>query len=385
MKRTAAGVLLGFVVVVATAPSALAAPGTVSLSASAAVIDYGRSVHLSGQVSTATAGETVDIDDASNTPLTPALTDTNGRFSVSLTPSANVTVHADWQGNVSPNVTIGVRAVVTVNLTRVRLFGTAIARGTVAPANPGAPVDVTLLRNGNVVRHRRPAMGAGGRFRVAMPIMRPGRYRVRASFADAGHRRGTAFAGPRSTPLPSLTIGSTGIFVLLLERRLVQLRYRLVDIDRTYDVRTGDAVLAFRKVQRTLPISSVNASVWRALAAPIRPRPRFAWPRFHIEVDQTRQVLYTVFRGSVTHIMHISSGKPSTPTPDGSFQVFSKLPGFSSHGLYYPSFFDGNRAIHGWTEVPPYAASHGCVRVPYWNAKWIFGLADYGTRVLVYH
>ena len=102
-------------------------------------------------------------------------------------------------------------------------------------------------------------------------------------------------------------------------------------------------------------------------------------------VDQSRQVLYTVLDGSVTNIMHVSTGKASTPTRDGSFSVTSKLAGYSDHQLYYPSFFDGSRAIHGWPDVPTYPASHGCVRVPYWNAKWIYGLAAIGTRVIVYH
>jgi len=35
--------------------------------------------------------------------------------------------------------------------------------------------------------------------------------------------------------------------------------------------------------------------------------------------------------------------------------------------------------------VPPHPASHGCSRVPYWTAKWIYGLARMGTRVIVHH
>ncbi|HEX9123799.1 MAG TPA: L,D-transpeptidase, partial [Actinomycetota bacterium] len=72
-------------------------------------------------------------------------------------------------------------------------------------------------------------------------------------------------------------------------------------------------------------------------------------------------------------------------THDGAFRVYRKLAGFSPNRLYYPSYFDGLRAVHGWTEVPAYPASHGCVRVPYWNAQWIFGLATLGTPVIVYH
>ena len=35
--------------------------------------------------------------------------------------------------------------------------------------------------------------------------------------------------------------------------------------------------------------------------------------------------------------------------------------------------------------MPTHAASHGCVRIPYWNAQWVYGLADYGTPVVIYH
>jgi lipoprotein-anchoring transpeptidase ErfK/SrfK len=65
--------------------------------------------------------------------------------------------------------------------------------------------------------------------------------------------------------------------------------------------------------------------------------------------------------------------------------VYSKLAGFSPKRLYYPSFFDGERAIHGWTDVPTYAASHGCVRIPYWVTLWMFDQDPIGTPVIIYH
>ena len=113
--------------------------------------------------------------------------------------------------------------------------------------------------------------------------------------------------------------------------------------------------------------------------------PRDRSDGFHIEVDQTRQVLVTVRDGQAENIIHVSTGKPSTPTRDGSFHVYSKLAGFSPKQLYYPSFFDGERAIHGWTDVPTYAASHGCVRIPYWVTLWMFDQDPIGTPVLIYH
>ena len=385
MRRSA---LVGFIAlafVCVTVPSALAAAGAVTLSASASTINFGESVRLSGEISPPAGGQAIDIVDVTGAVLTTTTTGGAGRFSASLSPRANVTLHAVWGSDISPDVSIGVRAVVTVHLGSVRLFDGAAVRGTVAPAVAGVTVAVTLLRDGKPVADRSAGVGAAGGFRTTFTIEQPGTYRVRAAFADPDHVRGTAIDGPRSTPLPSLRIGSSGIFVRLLEQRLVDLQYRLVDIDRRYDFRTADAVLAFRKVQRMLRVSTVDAGIWRALAHPLRPRPRSSTNGFHIEVDQSRQVLYTVQDGSVTNIMHVSTGKASTPTRDGSFSVTSKLAGYSDHQLYYPSFFDGSRAIHGWPDVPTYPASHGCVRVPYWNAKWIYGLAAIGTRVIVYH
>jgi len=372
MRRSVLGGFLAVAFVCVTMPSALAAVGAVTLSASATTIDFGESVRLTGEISPPAGGQAVDIVDATGTLITTSTTGAAGRFSASLSPRANVTVHAVWGNEVSADVSIGVRAVVTVHLGPDRLFD-------------GATVAVTLTRDGKPVADDSVVIGAAGGFRTTFTIELPGTYRVRAAFTDPDHLRGTAIDGPASTPLPSLRIGSSGIFVLLLEQRLVDLQYRLVDIDRRYDFRTADAVLAFRKVQRMLRVSTVDAGIWRALAHPLRPRPRTSTSGFHIEVDQSRQVLYTVRDGSVTNIMHVSTGKASTPTRDGSFSVTSKLAGYSDHQLYYPSFFDGSRAIHGWPDVPTYPASHGCVRVPYWNAKWIYGLAPIGTRVIVYH
>ena len=164
----------------------------------------------------------------------------------------------------------------------------------------------------------------------------------------------------------------------------MELHYRLAGTDRRYDFRTADAVVAFHKVNRMARTYVVDAATWRRLADPVTPRARFDWRGFHFEVDQTRQVLYTVEDGEVTNVLHVSTGAGGA-THDGRFRVYRKLAGYSPNRLYYPSYFDGLRALHGWTEVPTYAASHGCVRIPYWNAQWVFGLASYGTRVAIYH
>ena len=86
----------------------------------------------------------------------------------------------------------------------------------------------------------------------------------------------------------------------------------------------------------------------------------------------------------VAHILATSTGANGY-THDGRYHVFRKLAGTSGGGLYYPSYFDGRRAIHGWPDVPPYAASHGCSRIPMWAATWMYTQSEIGTEVLVYH
>lgn len=382
----AIAVLVFLVATLAWAPTAWAqTASSVSLASSATTIAYGGRVTLSGSISSAAGGQTVDVLDDTDAIVASATTNTAGAFAVDYAPESSVTLRAVWQSVASDPVTIGVRAVVDVRLSKVRLFDTVTVRGSVAPAHPGAKVEISLVQVGDVVAQHHAAMGSAGGFATTFSIDQPGTYRVRATFADADHLRGSAHDGPRTTPLPSLHVGSHGVYVKLLERRLVELHYRLAGVNRGYDHRTADAVVAFRKVQGMQRVFTVDTAVWRALADPRIPRPRFDMKRFHFEVDQTRQVLYTVQDGRVTNVIHVSTGKPSTPTPDGTYHVYSKCPCLTPLGLYYPSFFDGERALHGYVEVPVYAASHGCVRIPYWNAKWVYRLALIGTPVMIYH
>jgi hypothetical protein len=294
-------------------------------------------------------------------------------------------LHASWQGVDSATVTIRVRAVVTVRHGAVRLFGAVHVTGRVRPVRAGEAVTVSLLRAGDLLATRTPSMRAAGTFGTSFRVSLPGTYRVRATFSSSDLLVGSAASDAATTMLPSLSQGDHGVFVTLLEQRLRSLRYHLTRVDEEFDFRTADALLAFRKVQGMDRNSRVTSATWRALARPKRLHPRGSGHGFHIEINQTKQVIFTVLEGEVTGIIPTSTGKPSTPTYDGAFRVVRKLAGYSGHGLYYPSYFDGNRAIHGWPDVPTYPASHGCARVPMWTARWIFGRAPIGTRVVVYH
>ncbi len=377
---------IGVVALGLGAPAAEAqAADTVTLEATPRTVAFGRSVTLSGSIDPASRGQRVEIRTDADATVATATTGSAGNYSVTFEPRTNVVLHAVWGTATSEPVSVGVRAVVDVSLGAVRLFDHAVARGTVRPLHPGDTVQVRLIRGGRVLARRSASIGTAGGFSASFEITSPGTYRVRARFADNDHLTGTDVSGARTTRLPSLREGSKGVYVRLLERRLVELNYRLVGVDRAFDFRTADAVMAFRKVQRMTRTGTVDEAVWRRLADPIVPRPVLDRRAFHVEVDQSRQVLYIVDDRVVTGIVHVSTGKSSTPTRDGLFRIRYKVPGYTSKGLYYASFFDGQRAIHGWPEVPSYPASHGCVRVPYWHAKWIFAITPVGTPVKVHH
>ena len=100
-------------------------------------------------------------------------------------------------------------------------------------------------------------------------------------------------------------------------------------------------------------------------------------------MSKGRQVLFVVRDGQVALIVQVSTGATGN-TPLGHWQVYSKVPGFNAKEMYYSSFFVGGFAIHGYHSVPPYPASHGCVRIPLWVATRIYSLVDYGTNVYIY-
>jgi L,D-transpeptidase catalytic domain/Putative peptidoglycan binding domain len=355
----------------------------VTLSANRTSIMFGRAVGLSGHIAPRTGGEPVNIIDRNGRRVASARTDDRGRYRVWVRPRRNVVLRAQWATAVSDPIRVKVHPILRVSLGRVRAFDRAPVRGSLRPRHRGR-VRLALRHNGNVIKRKRVRVRRDLSFATRFAIPRPGSYSVVARFDDQDHARATARSGSRATPLPSLSRGSKGIFVKLLERRLRSLGYYLPGANRSYDSKTYDAVIAFNKVQRRLRSGNVTASTWRALGSPRWPRARLRRGRFHIEIDQTRQVVFTVRRGRVTNVLHTSTGAGGA-TRDGSFRVFRKVDGYSGGGLYYPSYFDGLRAIHGWQQVPTHPASHGCARVPMWAAKWIYRKADIGTRVLVYH
>jgi lipoprotein-anchoring transpeptidase ErfK/SrfK len=147
-------------------------------------------------------------------------------------------------------------------------------------------------------------------------------------------------------------------------------------------------VYAFQKVQGLERTGVVDPAFWARTENPRLPTPRYRSPANHIEVDKTRQVLYIVRDGQVSLISPVSTaGISGYYTPEGVFSIYRKVSGWDTSplGFLYDSmYFTGGYAIHGNPSVPPYPASHGCVRVPMWLIPRLFETEPYGEQVYVY-
>jgi N-acetylmuramoyl-L-alanine amidase len=187
---------------------------------------------------------------------------------------------------------------------------------------------------------------------------------------------------------PRLSYGTTSPGVAEVARRLAALHYAVPSFSETFSSDLVQAVYAFQKVEGLPRTGSVDEAVWARLAAAAIPRPRYAEPADHIEVDKARQVLLVVRNGEVTLVSPVSTaGIPGYYTPTGRFAIYRKVVGYDPSPLgvlLNPMYFVAGYAIHGNPSVPPYPASHGCVRVPNFVIARLFQSEPYGESVFVY-
>lgn len=119
---------------------------------------------------------------------------------------------------------------------------------------------------------------------------------------------------------------------------------------------------------------------------------------YNILVDKSKQRVY-IFNGQTLDKEFVcSTGKDETPTPSGRFLVGGKGKLFyaSSNSIcYYWTRLDNNYLFHsaiydlnGYVVESEYEklgskASHGCIRLPYNDAKWIYDNVPQGTLVTI--
>jgi peptidoglycan hydrolase-like protein with peptidoglycan-binding domain len=194
-------------------------------------------------------------------------------------------------------------------------------------------------------------------------------------------------------------MGASGPGVTDLQRRLEALGYWTGGANGVFGPLTQQAVWAFQKING-LPRSGVVDDATRiAFRTAQRPTPR-STSGYVAEVDKGRQVVIIASNGHTNLVFNTSTGTDRmytfegrqylADTPTGHFVMNRQIDGVrvgQLGTLYRPKYFhpDGI-AFHGYPSVPPYPASHGCVRLSNAaiNFVWDANIIPLGTAVWVY-
>jgi peptidoglycan hydrolase-like protein with peptidoglycan-binding domain len=261
--------------------------------------------------------------------------------------------------------------------------------GRIAAYAPGLQVQVDVFKKTRRVKSKArpvlPAAAGGGKFRLSFTPSQRGTYRIRArQVVPPGQPAPTSRFVRLFVVRPHAAQGSRGTAVRALQNRLAALGF-LTPVNGLFNSSTARAVLAFRKVNGYARSTAAGRAVFRKLALGKGGfHVRYPKAGKHGEFDWSRQVLVLARGAKPVKIVHASSGKPSTPTVFGKFHFYRKSPGTNSHGMYYSNYFVGGYAVHGYPEVPTFAASHGCIRIPIPSAIAVYKWIDVGDTIYVY-
>ena len=161
--------------------------------------------------------------------------------------------------------------------------------------------------------------------------------------------------------------------------------YHQAAVSRRLNWSSRLAMLAFRKVNGMSWNSSYSRKIFRLLLEGKGEfKPKHPGAGKHVEVDISRQVMAFIRKGKPVHVFHVSTGAPSSPTIQGKFHFYLRQPGYNQKMMYYSVYFSGNYATHGFSSVPNYNASHGCVRNPIPYSVFIYNWIDLGMTIYVY-
>ncbi|MDQ4070067.1 MAG: L,D-transpeptidase family protein [Actinomycetota bacterium] len=185
--------------------------------------------------------------------------------------------------------------------------------------------------------------------------------------------------------------------VWALQERLAELGYDVGTPDGQWGARTTYSLMAFQKVEGLTRDGQDGPATQAALATASKPGPMVpGGAPTRIEIDVARQVLFHWVNGSLARILPVSTGNNErycvngecdvAVTPGGTFRIGRKAAGLEVSPLgelWWPMYFNGGIAIHGSPSIPPYPASHGCVRIPMYAAPTFYDQVPAGTRVHV--
>jgi peptidoglycan hydrolase-like protein with peptidoglycan-binding domain len=263
--------------------------------------------------------------------------------------------------------------------------------GTVRPFVGHQKVQVRLGSGGDTLAKKNPFVrqvkGKNfGRFKLrSKPLLDPGKYRARALKKATDQQAGASAKSKKfSLKFIDLDPGDRGPAVDLFNQLLRDEGYYDTDKNR-YGSHTERAVMAFRKVNGMARNFQATPGIFKALADDKGGfKPKYPNAGKHTEVDISKQVMALVDDGEAKYVFHIATGAAATPSDQGAFTYYRKDPGFNSIGMYYSVYYNRGEATHGYHSVPPYPASHGCIRNPIPDSIFIYNWIDLGDKMYVY-
>jgi hypothetical protein len=273
---------------------------------------------------------------------------------------------------------------------RAPILSTVPVTGSVNPFVPGQSVELTFYVDGKkllkrTVRTQPARTGAGGVFQTKILIRKDGRYAVSAHLPATESLRGasTKRTSWRVT-FPALHAGECDRVVKAFKESLATMGY-VAGGGSCFNDRTGREVLAYRKVNDM----ERSERAGRGLVQDVFGQRggyhvRYPGAGEHAEVPLSKQVLVLTKGDKPFAIYPVSTGKPSTPTITGHYHFYLRSPGYNSEGMYYSFYWHNGYAVHGYAEVPNYAASHGCVRTFIADQPRIYDQLNYGESIFVF-
>jgi PKD repeat protein len=372
-------------------------PGAVTLATPSQPAPYGGAAAITGVLTPPAAGQKVRVEANRSgrwVVLAVATTAANGHFRTLLRVRRPDVLRARWKGAngafrtaESTPVKLVVKPSVRLQAAAATVYGDVTAGGTVSPALPGSQIAVTITEGTKQVGEQQVELGKDSRFHFSVSAPGKGIYDVKVTVSATGSYAQGGTSTRVHARFPELRYGMTEPAVGVLRRRLAALGYRSSITGNQFSSDLEDAVLAFQKVQGLDRTGGVGPALWSALDTPKLPHLRYPGQGDHLEVDKTLQVLLVAHAGKVAWISPVSTGAPGKYTPEGTFQVQRKVPGFDPSPLgtlWDPLYFTGGYAVHGNPSVPAYPASHGCVRVPMWVGSLLYASVPVGEPVDVY-
>jgi hypothetical protein len=377
--------LWAFAALLLWAPGAMAAT-VIEYTLDKDTVVYGQALTLNGKIDPVAADQqiVVAVDGAD---VATVATAADGTFTYTFTPKTGgqLTARVAADGSVGAALPFGVQPRLVTKVTKAQAYFRATMIVYTSPRVYAGRVEAVVTHNGEEVGNAHTWV-KNGKARLNLPSPGTGRFKVDITISGTGGFTERAVARSFKTYYRTLKVGSHGPDVRLLLRQLSALRIRIPGVATTLSQNAADSIMAFQKAYGLPRTYVFDRDDWNKLDKAKLLKPRYAEPALHIEINKTKQILTVVKNGEPWAIIACSTGATGN-TPEGTHSIIWKAysaPTPYGGLLYWDMEFHPSFAMHAYSFVPPYPASHGCVRQPNWVAPWTYSVSSVGETVYVF-